>query len=245
MKNIIINIKKFIYNDENGNLAITNIDNFEVDKLFINGKFIDFTGTITLDLLDITNDKKEFKISKEFMLKKDLFNLAKVFIDNKIYSINDIFIINIKSEHIINNEYLMTLEIESKLYYKEKHKNNDRKLKYPYLYKHFKGDIYCTKFISYPISKSKISDYLSTKEVLLAPAIHTETMNEITIYKVGNEYYHIDEYSGVEPLVIYTCVNNIKKYETYARPLNMFLSKVDKEKYPDIEQKYRFEEMGR
>lgn len=37
-------------------------------------------------------------------------------------------------------------------------------------------------------------------------------------------------------MVIYECDNGI-----YARPRDMFLSKVDKEKYPDATQEYRFE----
>ena len=30
-------------------------------------------------------------------------------------------------------------------------------------------------------------------------------------------------------------------HELYIRPMDMFLSKVDKEKYPNVEQEYRFE----
>ena len=50
-----------------------------------------------------------------------------------------------------------------------------------------------------------------------------------------------------EELVVYRCMGNSGKSDHkdgfYVRPLDMFLSEVDHEKYPEVTQKYRFEEI--
>jgi len=60
---------------------------------------------------------------------------------------------------------------------------------------------------------------------IIGTSRHTETKEKIMIYK---------------PLYYTECVDGV---DFAARPLSMFLSEVDHEKYPDIKQKYRFEKI--
>ncbi len=75
------------------------------------------------------------------------------------------------------------------------------------------------------------------KRRLLSAAEIAEEPN-MYLYEIVGEAEHTE--SG-EKLMVYRPLYGEGKL--YARPLGMFLSEVDREKYPNVEQKYRFEKI--
>ena len=105
-----------------------------------------------------------------------------------------------------------------------------RKLQYPAIYKHFKGMYYAAMGISEPIENIEgMTEALEIK--------HTELGTIFMIYKKDNKFYH-DVKESTDTLAIY---RSLYDAGSYGRPLEMFLSKVDKEKYRFANQEYRLE----
>ena len=91
-----------------------------------------------------------------------------------------------------------------------------RNFKYGDIVKHFKREIMSEEEI-----KNNPNIYLYK---IIGTSRHTENKEELMIY---------------EPLYETDCTKGVNYA---ARPLDMFMSEVDHEKYPNIKQKYRFVE---
>lgn len=70
------------------------------------------------------------------------------------------------------------------------------------------------------------SQYLYT---IVGEATHTETGEKLMVYQAL-----YDSKDGA-----------VTKFQMFARPLDMFMGEVDRTKYPDIKQKYRFEKYNK
>lgn len=123
----------------------------------------------------------------------------------------------------------------------------ERKLIYPAIYKHFKGKYYATIGLVSPMNKKEIDTLIENfkeeetiENITCMYALHTETQEHIQIIKVDDELKYLDYYSRYnEKLVLYKSLYD--DAIPYVRPYDMFMSEVDKEKYPNVEQKYRLE----
>ena len=111
---------------------------------------------------------------------------------------------------------------------------------YPAIYKHFKNELEPTKYIYATIGVSKPLDFNKVRyERTMLVAEHTETKRGISIFVTDKgEIFHCMQ-DCKETLVIYKSLYNDAM--SHARPLEMFLGEVDKEKYPNVEQQFRFE----
>lgn len=114
-----------------------------------------------------------------------------------------------------------------------------RELKLKTKYRHFKGLNYITLCKSTPVS---IDDFMrATMRIEPIECIHTEHKGDIKVNQYKNGTYHHLNSECEDELVIYMALYG--NFNTYARPYNMFMSEVDVNKYPNVKQKYRLEEI--
>lgn len=93
--------------------------------------------------------------------------------------------------------------------------------------------------------KTKPDGTSSTQNILVGDVMQhfkreNLTEQEKTTYKYLYKILAFATHTEIgETLVVYQALYN--DFQVFVRPIDMFFSKVDTEKYPDIKQEYRFE----
>lgn len=144
---------------------------------------------------------------------------------------------------ILVNKWRINEEVAEILF--DKCNRLNRFISIPGIYRHFKGFknneemLYAVSNISMPTDSEEFSKMIKDGEEIIMMH-HTELEVSIIIVREGDRYYHNQ---GIDPemLVMYTALYGER--QSYLRPLPMFLSKTDKEKYPNAIQEYRLEEI--
>ena len=116
----------------------------------------------------------------------------------------------------------------------------ERKLLVPQVYKHFKDKLYCTMGVSMPVQSCR-GKHIQWCGIKILYVQHTEKEEPVGIIldKKSGNCFHFEQ-DEADELVLYRSLYD--STGIYARPKKMFLSPVDKDKYPNAKQYWRMEE---